>query len=172
MFRNIFYYLSGGLLLASLTAYFFKRVKKPENKRETDLQRLINGNKRFIDKKYNNINKNSRILVIKLFSGLNPKVIFDSPYVDVVSSSKFCHNTLKVIENMFYENQYDTMVVLNIDDENKNAKIYLQELLNESKFLRSLTENKKLKPYWASYDSIYSYVTFHNLFNNELNIFI
>ena len=81
-------YILGGLLIGGIAKYFYDYSKPIINKEvtpETDLQRLIDGNNRFIKKKKKK-SYNSRILVIKQFSGLNPKVIFDSPYVDVISS--------------------------------------------------------------------------------------
>jgi hypothetical protein len=165
-------YILGGLLIGGIAKYFYDYSKPVLNKEvtpETDLQRLIDGNNRFIKKRKKQSSNNSRILVIKQFTGINPKVIFDSPYVDVISSSIFDHNILKVIENTFYEIQYNTIVILNRDEEGNNAKEYLQELLEESKFLRSLIKSNELKPYWACYNSLSSKVTFYHLSDTEQN---
>jgi hypothetical protein len=159
----------GSILIGGFARYLYDYNKPtPVIKRETDLERLINGNNRYMMNKLKN-SSNSRILVIKQFSGLNPKVIFDSPYIDVVNSPVLDHDILKIIENMFYEYQYDTIVILDLKNENNQQKEFLQELLYESKFLQSLIESKQLKPYWSSYDSFSGKVTFHHLFDAEQN---
>lgn len=162
-------YIFGGILLGGIARYLYDYKKPtPVIRRETDLERLINGNTRYMMKKIKN-SINSRILVIKQFSGLNPKVIFDSPYIDVVNSPVLDHDILKIIENMFYDHQYDTIVILDLKNDNNQQKEFLQELLYESKFLRSLINSHQLKPYWASYNSFSGKVTFHHLFDSEQN---
>lgn len=162
-------YIFGGIFIGGIARYLYNYKKPtPAIKQETDIERLINGNTRYMIKKLKNSN-NSRILVIKQFSGLNPKVIFDYPYIDVVNSPVLDHDVVKIIENMFHEHQYDTIVILDIKNENNQQKEFLQELLYESKFLQSLVESKKLKPYWSSYDSFSGKVTHHHLFDVEKN---
>lgn len=167
-------YILGGVLIGSIARYFYnysKLILNKEVKEETDLQRLIYGNNRFIKNKHKKLHNlhNSRILVIKQFNGLNTKVIFDSPYIDVISSSILDSTILKVIENMFNDTQYKTIVIFNQDTEGKDAKDFLQELLKKSPFLKTLVKSNDLKPYWACYDSFSFKVTFYHLFDKEQN---
>lgn len=127
-------YIFGGILLGGIARYLYDYKKPtPVIRRETDLERQINGNNRYMTKKIKNY-INSRILVIKQFSGLNPKVIFDSPYIDVVNSPVLDHDVLKIIENMFYDHQYDTIVILDLKNDNNQQKEFLQELLTNLNF--------------------------------------
>jgi hypothetical protein len=161
-------YIFGGILLGGIARYLYDYKKPtPLIKQETAIEILINGNTRYMKKLKNS--SNSRILVIKQFSGLNPKVIFDSSYIDVINSPVLDHDVVKIIENMFYDHQYDTIVILDLKNENNQQKEFLQELLYESKFLQSLIESKQLKPYWSSYDAFSGKVTHHHLFDVEKN---
>jgi RNase H-fold protein (predicted Holliday junction resolvase) len=97
-----------------------------------------------------------------------PGLIFDLPpnHIITLSIDDCDNNNIQEIESIVETHNIKTIVVIGLDksekDKKDNQKNQLKELLNTSQYINLAVENKKIKPYWASYNTSTGYVRFHH----------
>ena len=102
---------------------------------------------------------------------IDPALIFDLPphHIISVSIDDCVNKNIQEIESIVETHDIKTIVVIGLEKDEKdeknekdNQKNQLKELLNTSQYINLAVENKKIKPYWASYNTSTGYVRFHH----------
>ena len=149
---------------------------------KSDFYHLIHGNIRFVQKLQNlntpshkhSPNHPQKILLLStnsLMHVIDPALIFDLPphHIISVSIDDCVNKNIQEIESIVETHDIKTIVVIGLEKDEKdeknekdNQKNQLKELLNTSQYINLAVENKKIKPYWASYNTSTGYVRFHH----------
>lgn len=149
---------------------------KNKTEEKSDFYHLIHGNIRFVQKlqnlhtpshKYSPDNPQKILLLStqSLMHVIEPGLIFDLPlhHIITVSIDENVNTNIQKIEEIVENHDIKTIVVIGLEKEEKdNQKNQLKELLNTSQYINLAVENKRIKPYWASYDTTTGYVRFHH----------
>ncbi len=176
---SLLYY---GVSQLSKLSKFYKlssspKLSKTNTEEKSDFYHLIHGNIRFVQKlqdlhtpsRKHSPNNPQKILLLStqsLMHIIDPGLIFDLPpqHIITVSIIDDCVNkNIQEIESIVETHDIKTIVVIGLEkNEKDNQKNQLKELLNTSQYINLAVENKKIKPYWASYNTSTGYVRFHH----------